>query len=80
MMTAADAMITEFTDYCYEWYGKGGLYDHNASHHQVKIAVCQHIANPDRLMAFQGDSLDREQVREWLSRTFGLAEKKGVSA
>jgi len=80
MISVADALIAEFTDYCYEWYGSGGIYDHGASYHEVKVAVCQHIANPDRLTVFQGDSLDREQVREWLARTFGYAEKKGVTA
>jgi hypothetical protein len=43
-----------------------------------------HLDNPDREAEFHGDSLDREQVREWLSSIYGLEEvenqREGVAA
>ncbi len=75
------SMMEDFLDYCYAWYGNGGLYDHGATKQQIADCVIRHISNPDRAADFQGDSLDREQVREWLASLFGLEEKvKGVEA
>jgi len=67
-------LITSFVNYCYDWYGKGGIYDHDASRSQVKEAVMYYLYNPDRYLEFQGDSMDREQVREVLESKFGLSE------
>jgi hypothetical protein len=76
--------LAAFLDYCYEWYGQGGVYDHGASHIQIAKCVMAHLDNPDREAEFHGDSLDREQVREWLSSIYGLEEvgnqREGVAA
>ena len=66
--------IREFLSYCWEWYGKGGIYDHGATPLQVANCVMKHLENPDREAEFKGDSFDREQVREWLERTYNLSE------
>lgn len=72
--------IEQFFEYCVEWYGKGGIYDHGATDHQIAHCIMRHIHNPDRTSEFQGDTIDREQVREWLSSVYGLKELKGGAA
>ena len=66
--------VIEFFNYCYDWYGKGGFRDHGATREMIAHGVMWHLNDPDREIEFQGDSLDREHVREYIIWRFGLEE------
>ena len=53
----------DFIDYVLGFYGKGGIYDFGASREMVLDATIKRIErNPH--IPFEGDSLDREWVRD----------------
>ena len=68
-------LLTPFVDYCHDFYGSGGIYDMGATRSQLFEAAATYLFSPDREADFEGDSFDREQVREILHR-WGLAELK----
>lgn len=75
---AADKLtefLTPFVEYCHSFYGHGGIYDMGASMTQLYEAAATYLLSPDREAEFEGDSLDREQVREILY-SWGLHELK----
>jgi hypothetical protein len=62
----ASAMLDEFTDYCFEFYlidGKNALYPF-ATDTEICDAVRAHMTDPNPLFPFDGDSADREAVRD----------------
>jgi hypothetical protein len=67
--------LTPFVNYCHSFYGKGGLYDMGASLSQLYEAAATYLLSPDREAEFEGDSFDREQVREIL-HSWGMNEIK----
>lgn len=55
--------INEFTDYVMDFYSEGGLYPIPASREDILLAVAVRIiGRPD--FEFQGDTVDRETVRD----------------
>jgi len=65
-------MLSKFFDYCLSFYGSGGLYDMGATRDQIEQATAhmlQHLSPSDY---FEGDSVDRERVRDVLIQKFGL--------
>jgi len=72
-------ILKPFVEYCHSFYGEGGLYDMGASMNVLHKAAVTYVLSPDREADFEGDSFDREQVREVLHR-WGfqeLAKAKG---
>lgn len=75
-MQLTNKQLREFFDYCLSFYGSGGVYDMGATMSQVATATSLSFIDPPH--EFQGDSLDRERVRNFLESRFGLSELKGV--
>jgi hypothetical protein len=71
--------LKPFVDYCFDFYGTGGIYDMGASHTLLYEAAATYLLSPDREAEFEGDSFDREQVREIL-HNWGLRERKMEAA
>lgn len=70
--------LAPFIDYCHSFYGAGGVYDMGATYTELWRAAEKHFRSPDKLMPFEGDSIDREQVREILI-AWGLRPVKEVA-
>lgn len=60
----------KFVDYVFSFYGAGGLYDMGATKEQIREATKVRLENKD--CPFDGDSVDRELVRDILIEKFGL--------
>ena len=60
----------EFYDYVLDFYGPGGIYDMNATLDQVMEATEKHIQTSK--FPFDGDTIDRECVREIMINDYGL--------
>ena len=61
----------DFYDYVKGFYGRGGIYEFNAPHNVIYAACCLVAQRKD--IHFDGDTVDREAVRETLER-FGYSE------
>ena len=66
----------EFRNYVRSFYGPGGLYDMGASDTQIAQATIDYIRQcqygDDHICWGNGDSVDRERVRDILIDRFGL--------
>jgi len=51
-----------FIDYVLSFYGVGGIYDYNFNIEEVKKAIRIHLLDGET--PFEGDSVDREMVRD----------------
>ena len=61
--------MNEFVDYVMDFYGANGIYAMNVNREDILIATGMRIeARKD--IEFQGDSLDRELVRDILIERF----------
>lgn len=58
-----------FVGYCLTFYGAGGIYPMRVSRSDIRAALKIHRDNPET--DFQGDSFDREAVRDILIEQFG---------
>lgn len=65
MSLKGSKMKTEFYKYCLSFYGKGEIYELNAPDIAIKSA-CDLVAWGDFEGDFEGDSFDREKVRNIL--------------
>jgi len=66
--------IDEFVDYVYSFYGPGGIYDFGADKGAIAKATFLRVTgNPG--FPFEGDSRDRELVRDILLEN-GFKEKE----
>jgi hypothetical protein len=63
-------MTFDFIDYVLDFYGSGGIYDMGATREQVKEATQKHIETAN--FPFDGDTIDREAVRDILIKEYGL--------
>jgi len=55
--------INDFIDYCFDFYGAGGIYDFNMTREELLHGLTLRIMKrPD--FSFVGDSIDREFVRD----------------
>ena len=67
----------EFRDYVHSFYGKGGIYDLGCSIPDIENAIYLYFGKLQVIEYMDwgnGDSLDRERVREILQEVFGFAE------
>ena len=62
--------MDEFVDYCNSYYGVDGLYDMNATIEQIKDCCAHYFTIIGD--AFEGDTMDRERVRELLYWKYSL--------
>ena len=60
----------DFVEYVYSFYGTNGIYDMGANREQILSATKDHVAAAP--YPFDGDSLDREAVRDIMIEKFGL--------
>jgi len=59
--------FNEFIEYCLSFYGPNGLYDQGRTREQVAYATLMYLdACNDMITWGDGDSLDRERVRDIL--------------
>ena len=70
--------FTEFIDYVLSFYGKGGLYDQGRSKEQIAFATTMYLDaiahyDSDVYTWGDGDSLDRERVRDIMNNYYGDA-------
>ena len=62
----------EFIDYVYSFYGDGGLYDQKRTKEQIAFAILVYLdACDDQMTWGDGDSLDRERVRDYMNDIHG---------
>jgi hypothetical protein len=61
----------KFVNYVMSFYGPGGIYDMGATYDMIVDATIQYLTTPDTKWG-DGDSYDREQVRDMLIDRFGL--------
>ena len=61
----------DFYVYAKGFYGRGGIYEFDAPHNVIYAACCLVAQRKD--IHFDGDTVDREAVRETLER-FGYSE------
>ena len=65
----------EFIDYVYSFYGKGGLYDQKPKKEQIAYALFMYLDRCNDAMDDwdwgDGDSLDRERVRDIMNEIYG---------
>jgi hypothetical protein len=61
----------EFINYVRSFYGPGGIYDMNVSDAMIIDATIQYLTSPDVKWG-DGDSFDREMVRDIMIERFGL--------
>ncbi len=63
----------DFIDYVYSFYGDGGLYDQKRTKEQIAFAILTYLdeCNDDTLTWGDGDSLDRERVRDYMNDIYG---------
>ena len=66
-----ESTLQEFIDYCATFYGEEGIYDMNASLEQIQHCCCFYITFMGH--DFEGDTMDRERVRDLLIWKYGLS-------
>ena len=61
----------EFVNYVRSFYGPGGIYSMNVTDAMIIDATIQYLTSPDAKWC-DGDSFDRECVRDIMIERFGL--------
>ena len=66
------ANFNEFIDYVFSFYGDGGLYDQKRTREQIAYATLIYLDNCNEFTTWgNGDSLDRERVRDYMNDLYG---------
>lgn len=55
--------VTEFVEYCLDFYGPNGLYDYNMTEAEILFGLSALLLTRPEV-EFEGDSRDRENVRD----------------
>jgi len=61
----------QFINYVRSFYGPGGIYDMNVTDEMIIEATIQYLTSPG-IRWCDGDSYDREMVRDIMIERFGL--------
>ena len=62
----------DFIDYVFSFYGDGGLYDQKRTKEQISFALLTYLDERNDTMSWgDGDSLDRERVRDYMNDIYG---------
>jgi hypothetical protein len=59
--------MDSFIKYCLQFYGPGGLYDLGATPDEIKAALAIRLERDP--FPFEGDTVDRELVRDIITET-----------
>ena len=63
--------FNDFINYCLSFYGVGGLYDQGRTKEQVAYATLYYLDScNDQITWGNGDSLDRERVRDVMNHLY----------
>ena len=66
-------LYPEFTDYVFSFYGENGIYDMGATRQQIIRATHARLNSLENVkLTFDQDTVDREIVRDFLIKKFGL--------
>jgi len=64
--------FTDFIDYVFSFYGDDGLYDQKRTKEQIAFALVTYLDECNDTMSWgDGDSLDRERVRDYMNDIYG---------
>ena len=64
--------FNEFIEYVYSFYGDGGLYDQKRTREQIAYATLDYLDGCIDVITWgNGDSLDRERVRDTMNKMYG---------
>ena len=64
--------FNDFIEYCLDFYGIGGLYDQGRTREQVAYATLMYLDSCNDVITWgDGDSLDRERVRDTMNDLYG---------
>tara|TARA_A100001388_G_scaffold132365_1_gene97993 strand:- start:1582 stop:1797 length:216 start_codon:yes stop_codon:yes gene_type:complete len=64
--------FNEFIEYVYSFYGDGGLYDQKRTREQIAYATLDYLDSCNDVITWgNGDSLDRERVRDTMNKMYG---------
>ena len=64
--------FNEFIEYVYSFYGDGGLYDQKRTREQIAYATLDYLDSCNDVIKWgNGDSLDRERVRDTMNHMYG---------
>lgn len=69
--------MTDFYDYCLSFYGSDGIYDMDATLDMVMEATAKYLKEGS--IPFEGDSVDRENVRDIMMRDYGLVPPRKLA-
>ena len=72
--------FNEFIDYVFSFYGADGLYDQGRSKEQISFATLTYLDEVDKrdddfYTWGNGDSLDRERVRDFMNDLYGPSDE-----
>ena len=68
--------FNEFIEYVYSFYGDGGLYDQKRTREQSAYATLDYLDGCNDVITWgNGDSLDRERVRDTMNHMYGDVSK-----
>ncbi len=76
-LTFTHSTVADFLDYCQDFYDKDrsdSIYPF-ATEAEIQIAVLAHVTDPNPPIPFDGDTMDREAVRD---RILAMREKTGI--
>ena len=65
-MTTMTTQTETFVEYILDFYGKGGIYDFGATRDDVLLALGMRLQSATPEFPFDGDSIDRELVRDFM--------------
>jgi len=71
MYKTLNEQLTEFVDYVLDFYGNDGIYDMGATRNEVILAT-ENVISAFGITNFEGDTVDRERVRDVMINKFGL--------
>ena len=64
--------FNDFINYVLSFYGEGGIYDQKRTKEQIAYATLIYLDNCDDNTTWgDGDSLDRERVRDYMNEIYG---------
>ena len=72
--------FNDFINYVFSFYGDGGLYDQKRTKEQIAFATLMYLdaidaRDDDHYTWGDGDSLDRERVRDFMNDLYGPPSK-----
>jgi len=71
--------FNDFINYCLDFYGWNGLYDQGRTREQIAYATLMYLDSLTETRTWgEGDSLDRERVRDIMNELYDWLHKQRV--